>query len=45
MDDTFLRIKNLRYTRKHSFLDYVFGGCMIQLQVAIDFTLSNYEPS
>ena len=24
-----------------SFLDYIFGGCEIGVQVAVDFTLSN----
>jgi len=28
-----------------SFLEYVFGGCEINLNIAIDFTLSNGEPS
>ena len=27
--------------KRHSFLEYVFGGCEIGLSVAIDFTLSN----
>ena len=31
--------------QRHSFLEYVFGGCEIGLTVAIDFTLSNGEPS
>ena len=26
---------------RHSFLEYVFGGCEIDLSIAIDFTLSN----
>lgn len=30
---------------RHSFLEYVFGGCEIGLTVAIDFTLSNGEPN
>ena len=29
--------------KKESFLDYVFGGCEIGLQIAVDFTLSNGE--
>lgn len=28
-----------------SFLDYIFGGCHINLNVAIDFTLSNGDPN
>ena len=31
--------------KRHSFLDFIFGGCEIGLQVAIDFTLSNGDPS
>jgi hypothetical protein len=27
-----------------NFLEYVFGGCEINLNVAIDFTLSNGDP-
>jgi hypothetical protein len=27
-----------------NFLEYVFGGCDINLSVAIDFTLSNGDP-
>lgn len=28
-----------------SFLEYVFGGCEINLNIAIDFTLSNGPPT
>lgn len=28
-----------------SFLDYIFGGCNINLSIAIDFTLSNGNPN
>ncbi len=28
-----------------SFLEYVFGGCEINLSVAIDFTASNGKPT
>jgi hypothetical protein len=31
--------------RNTNFLEYVFGGCQINLNVAIDFTLSNGDPS
>ena len=27
-----------------NFLEYVFGGCEINLNIAIDFTLSNGDP-
>ena len=26
---------------KETFLDYLFGGCQLGLQIAIDFTISN----
>jgi len=32
-------------TKRHSFLDFIFGGCKIGLSVAIDFTLSNGVPT
>ena len=34
----------LRIARRYTFLEYVFGGCQINLSVAIDFTLSNGDP-
>ena len=33
------------FDQRHSFLEYVFGGCQIQLAIAVDFTLSNGHPS
>jgi len=38
-------MKNIMFDQKHSFLEYVFGGCDIDLSIAIDFTLSNGQPS
>jgi len=35
----------LEVKKRHSFLEYVFGGCEIGLTVAIDFTASNGDPS
>jgi hypothetical protein len=35
----------MRFDKKYSFLDYVFGGCEISLSIAIDFTLSNGHPT
>jgi hypothetical protein len=35
----------LRFDKKYSFLEYVFGGCDIDLSIAIDFTLSNGAPN
>lgn len=31
--------------KRHSFLDFIFGGCEIALTIAIDFTLSNGAPN
>jgi hypothetical protein len=36
--------ENLRFNKRHTFLEYVFGGCEIELSIAIDFTLSNGYP-
>ena len=30
--------------KRNSFLEYIFGGCELNLAIAIDFTLSNGEP-
>lgn len=38
-----LNLTNLKVERQHSFLEYVFGGCEIDLTFAIDFTASNGE--
>lgn len=40
-----LKLGGLRVERVHSFLEYVFAGCQIDLTIAIDFTLSNGNPS
>lgn len=39
-----LKLTNLKVERHHSFLEYVFGGCEVDLSIAIDFTLSNGNP-
>ena len=39
-----LTLKNLKVERTHSFLEYVFGGCEVDLSIAVDFTLSNGDP-
>jgi len=39
-----ITLQNLKVERTHSFLEYVFGGCEIDLTMAIDFTLSNGDP-
>ena len=39
-----LTLNNLNVGRQHSFLEYVFGGCQVDLSFAIDFTLSNGDP-
>ena len=39
-----LTMTNLKVERQHSFLEYIFGGCEVDLTIAIDFTLSNGDP-
>ena len=43
-NDMKLTLKDLRIEAQHSFLEYVFGGCSIDLSIAIDFTMSNGDP-
>ena len=43
--NTVVRFENVVFHRRHSFLEYIFGGCEIQLCVGIDFTLSNGNPA
>jgi hypothetical protein len=31
--------------KRNSFLEYIFGGCEINLAISIDFTLSNGDPN
>ena len=35
----------LETSKRHTFLEYVFGGCEIGLNIAIDFTGSNGDPN
>ena len=37
-------ISGFKMEDRVSFLDYIFGGCEINVHVAIDFTLSNGDP-
>lgn len=39
-----IEIKKFELTKSVNFLEYVFGGCNINLSIAIDFTLSNGDP-
>ena len=39
-----LQFSRLEINKRHSFLEYVFGGCEIGLTIAVDFTLSNGRP-
>jgi hypothetical protein len=41
MQDTWLDFENCEVHPRISFLDYVFGGTEICLQIAVDMTLSN----
>ena len=36
-----LNVFEIGFKQRRSFLEYVMGGCEINLAVAIDFTLSN----
>ena len=40
-----LNFLELGIDRRHTFLEYIFGGCEIDLSLAIDFTMSNGVPS
>ena len=31
--------------KRNSFLEYIFGGCELNLAIAVDFTLSNGDPN
>ena len=37
-------ITKFELVKSTNFLEYVFGGCEINLNIAIDFTLSNGDP-
>lgn len=39
-----LTLKNVSIQTRHTFIDYIFGGCELGLTVAIDFTASNGLP-
>ena len=39
-----LTLENLKVERAHTFLEYIFGGCEVDLTIAVDFTLSNGHP-
>jgi len=41
---TTIYIENFEMKRSANFLEYVFGGCNINLSIAIDFTASNGHP-
>jgi copine 1/2/3 len=40
-----IEIRNCNIVKVHTFVDYISGGCDIELEVAIDFTGSNKHPS
>ena len=40
-----LMFDECRVTTRHSFLEYIFGGCELNLAIAVDFTLSNGAPN
>ena len=39
-----IEVHNFEVKRQVNFLEYVFGGCEINLNIAIDFTMSNGLP-
>ena len=39
-----ISISSVKVFEKHSFLDYILGGCQINFTVAVDFTGSNGNP-
>ena len=39
-----IHVQKFELKRAVNFLEYVFGGCEINLNIAIDFTLSNGDP-
>ena len=40
-----LLLQNLKVEKQHSFLEYIFSGCEVDISMAIDFTLSNGVPT
>ena len=40
-----LKFNEVKFYNRNTFLEYVFGGCEISLTIAIDFTLSNGNPT
>ena len=36
-----LTLKKTKIQKRNTFLEYIFGGCEINLAIALDFTLSN----
>jgi len=39
-----IHVESFELKRSTNFLEYVFGGCNINLSIAIDYTLSNGDP-
>jgi len=40
-----MKVSGVEIKKKESFLDYIFGGCEMGLQIFVDFTLSNGAPT
>ena len=40
-----VKFSQFEMKKRHSFLEYIFGGCEISLSIAVDFTLSNGNPN
>ena len=45
LDNHMMTFTKLQLQKRHTFLEYVFGGCEIGLNIAIDFTGSNGDPA
>ena len=42
---TSLTFDKILIQKRNSFLEYIFGGCELNLAIAVDFTLSNGPPA
>ena len=45
LNNHMMTFTKLQLQKRHTFLEYVFGGCEIGLNIAIDFTGSNGDPA
>ena len=45
LNNSFFKFKLIQFKKRNTFLEYIFGGCEINLAIAVDFTLSNGKPT